>query len=111
MILLVTFVIVFMLHLLYFKITEGTCGSDSWFQKYVNQQEHFLGISYALSFTFMAFAFLEFKENRKDALKAEIGGGLLAVILWFLCFLLGCCGSPMLIVYLNIIGLSKFMYL
>ena len=104
---LVTFITVFVLHLLYFKLTEGTCGSVSWFQRYVKEQEHFLGISYALSFAFMAFAFLKFKENRKNALKAAIGGGLLAVILWFLCFLLGCCGSPMLIVYLNLIGLSS----
>ena len=104
----VTFIIVFMLHIVHFKLTGGACGSVPWFQKYIKEQEHFLGISYALSFAFMAFAFLKFKENRKDALKAAIGGGLLAVILWFLCFLLGCCGSPMLIVYLNIIGLSKF---
>ena len=104
---LATFITVFVLHLLYFKLTEGTCGSVSWFQRYVKEQEHFLGISYALSFAFMAFAFLKFKENRKNALKAAIGGGLLAVILWFLCFLLGCCGSPMLIVYLNLIGLSN----
>lgn len=102
-----TFISVFTLHLLYFKLTEGTCGSISWFQKYIKEQEYFLGISYALSFAFMAFAFLKFKENRKCALKAAIGGGLLAIILWSLCFLFGCCGSPMLIVYLNLIGLSS----
>jgi len=105
---LATFIIVFILHIFYFKVNEGGCGSTPWLQKYIKEQEHFLGISYALSFAFMAFAFLKFKENRKDALKAAIGGGLFAVILWFLCFLLGCCGSPMLIVYLNMIGLSKF---
>lgn len=104
---LATFITAFILHLLYFKLTEGTCGGIPWFQKYVLEQEYFLGISYALSFAFMAFAFLKFKENRKHALKAAIGGGLLAVILWFLCFLFGCCGSPMLIVYLNLIGLSS----
>ena len=104
---LVTFITVFLLHLLYFKLTEGTCGGIPWFQKYIKEQEHFLGISYALSFAFMAFAFLKFKENRKRAWKAAIGGGLLAVVLWFLCFLFGCCGSPMLIVYLNLIGLSS----
>jgi hypothetical protein len=55
----------------------------------------------------MAFAFLKFKENRKVALKAAFGSGLLAIFLWFICFLFGCCGSPMLVVYLNLIGLSK----
>jgi hypothetical protein len=38
---------------------------------------------------------------------ATFGSGLLAVLLWFLCFFFGCCGSPMLIAYLNLIGLSK----
>jgi hypothetical protein len=104
---LVTFITVFMLHLLYFKLTQGACGSIAWFQRYIKEQEHFLGISYALSFAFMALAFLKFKENRKRALKAAIGGGLLAVVLWFICFLFGCCGSPMLIVYLNLVGLSS----
>ena len=104
---LATFITVFMLHLLYFKLTEGACGTISWFQKYIREQEYFLGISYALSFTFVTFAFLKFKENRKSALKAAIGGGLVAVVLWFFCFLFGCCGSPMLILYLNLIGLSS----
>ena len=105
---LTTFITAFMLHLFYYKITESSCTGSAWFQKYIMEQEYFLGISYALSFAFMAFAFLKFKENRKKALKAALGGGILAIILWFLCFLFGCCGSPMLIVYLNLIGLSKF---
>ena len=104
---LTTFITVFMLHLFYYKITESSCAGSGWFQKYIMEQEYVLGISYALSFAFMAFAFLKFKENRKKALKAALGGGILAIILWFLCFLFGCCGSPMLIVYLNLIGLSK----
>lgn len=104
---LVTFVIVLMLHLLYSKLIESSCAGGAWFQKYIKEQEHFLGISYALSFAFMSFAFLKFKENRKAALKAALSSGLLAVLLWFLCFLFGCCGSPMLVVYLNLIGLSK----
>lgn len=102
------FIIIFALHLLIYKIVEGNCGGIGWFQKYINDQEYFLGISYALSFAFMAFAFLQYKENKKNSLKAAAGGGLLAVVLWLSCFLFGCCGSPMLIVYLNLIGLSSF---
>lgn len=105
---LVAFIVIFAFHLLYFKFTEEACEGIPWFQKYIEEQEYFLGISYALSFAFITFAFLKFKENRKSALKAALGGGLWAVILWFTCFLFGCCGSPMLIVYLNLIGLSKF---
>lgn len=103
----IVFIIVFISHIAYFKFIEGACGDIFWFKKYIQEGEHFLGISYALSFTFMVFAFLKFKENRKSALKVAIGGGLWAVALWFFCFLFGCCGSPMLIVYLNLIGLSK----
>ncbi|MEK6714690.1 MAG: hypothetical protein AABY43_01425 [Candidatus Omnitrophota bacterium] len=101
-----TFIIVFILHIFYFKVTEGGCGSTPWLQKYIKEQDYFLGISYALSLAFMAFAFLKYKENRKSALKAGLGSGLLAALLWFSCFFFGCCGSPMIIVYLNLFGLS-----
>lgn len=104
---LATFVIVFILHILYFKITESSCAGSEWFQKYIKEEWYFLGISYALSFAFMAFAFLKFKKNRKAALKVAFSGGILTIFLWFTCFLFGCCGSPMLVVYLNLIGLSK----
>lgn len=102
------FISVFIMHLLIYRVVEGNCGGVGWFQKYINDQEYFLSISYALSFAFMAFAFLQYKENKKNSLKAAAGGGLIAVVLWFSCFLFGCCGSPMLIVYLNLIGLSSF---
>lgn len=102
-----TFIVVFILHMVYFKLIEGACADTSWFKRYIQEQEYFLGISYALSIAFVAFAFLKFKENRRRALKAALAGGTLAIILWFLCFLFGCCGSPMLIVYLNLIGISS----
>ncbi len=105
-ILLAIFIAVFMSHLLYLKMTETSCAGGAWFQKYIKEQNYFLGISYALSFAFMVFAFLKYKENRKSALKAGLGSGLLAVVLWFSCFFFGCCGSPMIIVYLNLFGLS-----
>ncbi|MDP2923994.1 MAG: hypothetical protein Q8O30_09810 [Candidatus Omnitrophota bacterium] len=103
---LATFVIVFILHLLYFKLISRECTDIAWFQEYIKGKEYFLGISYALSIAFMVFAFLKFKENRKNALRAALGGGFLAILLWFFCFLFGCCGSPMPVVYLNLIGLS-----
>ncbi len=107
-VLLAVFVAVFALHLLYFKITSAKCEEGiGWLQKYILGQEYFIGISYGLSFAFMVFAFFKYRENNKGALKAAAGGGLLAVVLWLSCFLLGCCGSPMLIVYLNFIGLSS----
>lgn len=103
---LVTFITVFILHILYFKITEENCEAIGWFQRYIREQEYFLGISYALSIAFITFSFLKFKENRKKALKAATAGGSFTIILWLFCFLSGCCGSPMLIVYLNLVGIS-----
>lgn len=102
-----TFIVVFILHIVYFRFTEGACQDTSWFKRYINEQEYFLGISYASSVAFVVFSFLKFKENRGKALKAALGGGFFAIILWFLCFLFGCCGSPMLIVYLNLVGISS----
>lgn len=104
---LVTFIGIFIVHLLYFRYLERSCEGNSWFQKYIQGQEYFLGISYALSFAFIAFAFLKFKDNRKNALKAAMGGGIFTVILWTFCFLFGCCGSPLLIMYINLIGISS----
>lgn len=103
---LAAFIIVIALHLLYFKMTEESCESIGWIQRYVGEREIFLGVSYALSAAFIAFSFLKFKEGRKGALKAAGAGGFFALILWVLCFLSGCCGSPMLIVYLNLFGVS-----
>lgn len=103
---LITFIAVIILHLLYFKIRKESCGAIGWFQRYIRDQEIFLGISYALSFAFIAFSFLKFKEDKKNALKAATAGGFFTIILWLFCFLFGCCGSPMLIVYLNLLGVS-----
>lgn len=104
---LVIFVIVIILHSLYFKFTEESCEAIGWLQRYIRDQEIFLGISYALSIAFITFSFLKFKEGRKNALRAAGAGGFFTVILWLFCFLSGCCGSPMLIVYLNLFGISS----
>lgn len=105
--LLAVFVIVFLMHLLYFKFARQECGSAPWFQKYMGKQEYFIGASYALSFAFMAYAFLRYKEKKKAALQAAAGSGFMAIVLWSACFLLGCCGSPMAGIYLNWLGLSS----
>jgi hypothetical protein len=106
-VLLIVFVIVFLIHLLYFRFVKQNCGSAPWFQKYVGKQEYFIGVSYALSFAFMMYAFLKYKEKRKAALQAAAGSGFMAMVLWLSCFLLGCCGSPMAGIYLNWFGLSS----
>lgn len=97
------FCVVFILHLLYFKLA---CVGNGWLTKYLSEQEYFLGASYGLSFGFMSYALLVFGRNKKAALKAAGGSGIFAIFLLMLCFFFGCCSSPMLIVYLNLLGLS-----
>jgi hypothetical protein len=76
---------------------------------YFASQDYFLGLSYALAAAFTIYAVLKFTESRKAGIAGVTGGVTLAGIIYFgACFLLGCCGSPMLAVYLGLFG-SKFL--
>jgi len=84
----------------------GAATEPSWMQLYLQTQSYWLGFSYALSLTFAVYAFRRYREQRQGAAKnLAIGGvtfsGLLAVAG---CYLIGCCGSPMLAVYLSLFG-------
>ena len=80
----------------------------SWWAQYVETQSYWLGLSYAMSLTFAAVALRRYRERRLgQARNLAVGGltlsGFLAVAG---CYLVGCCGSPMLVVYLNFFGAS-----
>ena len=80
----------------------------SWLRYYLETQSYWLGYSYALALGFAAVALRRYREQRLCAARnLAIGGvtlsGFLAVAG---CFLLGCCGSPMLAVYLGLFGAS-----
>jgi hypothetical protein len=79
---------------------------SSWLSAYVENQKYWLGYSYALALTFAAVAMRRFRENRTGAdRRFAIGGVTLTGVLAATgCFLIGCCGSPMLVVYLNLFG-------
>ncbi len=98
--------------------TEASCGDDcaacegeappaaGWLDRYVAGQNYWLGYSYAASLTFAVAALRRYREQRScTARNVALGGvtasGLLAV---FGCYLLGCCGSPMLPIYLSLFG-------
>jgi hypothetical protein len=75
-------------------------------KRYIETQSYWLGYSYALAFSFAAVALRGYRERRSCTAKGlAIGGatfsGLLAVAG---CYLIGCCGSPMLGVYLSLFG-------
>jgi hypothetical protein len=73
---------------------------------YIETQSYFLGYSFALSLAFASVAIRQYIEKRTMAAKgAAIGGLSLSTILGFAgCFLTGCCGSPMLAVYVSLLG-------
>jgi hypothetical protein len=64
-----------------------------------------LGASYALAACFIIIALGRFRERRREALAGAAGGTMLAGGIYaFGCFMLGCCGSPLAIVWLSLLG-------
>lgn len=74
--------------------------------RYVESQDYWLGYSYALALSFAVLALRRYREGRSCAARNMAIGGV--TFTGFLaaagCFLVGCCGSPMLVVYLNLFG-------
>lgn len=81
-------------------------AEPSWLSRYLETQGYWLGYSYALSLAFAAAALRRYREERYCSTKTLAIGGL--TFSGFLalagCFLAGCCGSPMLVVYLSLFG-------
>lgn len=78
----------------------------SWLKAYFEGGHFWLGYSYGVSLAFAAAALRTYRERRlKAGRNLALGGlsfsGALAVAG---CYLLGCCGSPMLAVYLSLFG-------
>ncbi len=81
-------------------------GPSSWFPTYIEAGSFWLGYSYALSVAFAAVALRRYHRNRScGAGRFAVAGvtwtGVLSVAG---CYLVGCCGSPMLVVWLNLFG-------
>jgi len=78
--------------------------SDS-LQTYSSFGAPWLGASYALSAAFTMYALLVFRENRRKAAAGAVGGLAAMGALYAVgCFALGCCGSPLLPIYLSLLG-------
>ncbi len=86
---------------------EGPAG---WLPAYLETGSYWLGYSYALSLAFAAVALRRFLRDRSRATGGlALGGFTLAGFLSVTgCFLVGCCGSPMLVVWLNLLG-ARFL--
>jgi len=110
----VAFVTVFVFHLIY-SVWEVTEISKQWVQikeitplaQYLQNQQYFLSFSYALASAFTTYALVSFLQNRKRGVVGVVGSATVTGFLYFAgCFLLGCCGSPMLVVYMSLFGSS-----
>ncbi len=108
------FVAVYFLHGVY-SLWDAARLSAKWaaidnappFSRYIEQQDYFMGLSYGLAAAFTVYSFIRFSTGQRGGLTGAIGGMTLTGILYFGgCFLLGCCGSPMLTVYLSLFGSS-----
>lgn len=80
--------------------------SASFWQSYMISQDYFVSFSYALSASFAVWATARFVYSRRRAAAVGAFGGVSLVT--FLaaagCFLIGCCGSPMLPIYVSLFG-------
>lgn len=109
-----SFLLFFVFHFLYklYKISLVSkkwvsTGNSNLFLAYIKNQDYFISLSYAILFSFSIYLILSFFEGNKKNISQAIGGiGLLGIFYFFLCFLLGCCGSPMLGIYLSLFGVS-----
>ena len=73
---------------------------------YVRAQEHWMGLSHGLSGAFVTWVLRRFLRDRQRVTRTAAAGGisLSGVLVAGGCFLTGCCGSPMLAVYLGLLG-------
>lgn len=86
------------------SVSENTISG---YEMYFQDGEYYFGLSYALAIAFTHFAFSRIKIDRKKGATGFLGGITFSALLaTFGCFIIGCCGSPMAIVYINMFGSS-----
>jgi len=87
-------------------VTVAPSQPASWWQIYVDNQSYWLGYPYALSLAFAAYTLIRYHEVHSKAMRNMALGGVTfsGILLFAGCHLIGCCGSPLLIVYLNLFG-------
>jgi tetrahydromethanopterin S-methyltransferase subunit A len=74
---------------------------------YISQRDYLLSLSYAIAAAFTLYAWLRARANAKSGAPGVVGGFTLAGLLSLGgCWFVGCCGSPLLPVYLSLFGSS-----
>ncbi len=111
----VAFVAVFVGHVSYLRYltiapqkdwADNFNPSVSFWHSYLISQDYFVSFSYALSASFAVWATARFVySRRRTAVVGAFGGvSLLTLLTAAGCFLIGCCGSPMLPIYISLFG-------
>ncbi|MDD2733645.1 MAG: hypothetical protein PHF56_06860 [Desulfuromonadaceae bacterium] len=101
------FIGIMALHLIYSVILRGSaCGPQPTVLSYITNGDVFLGFSLAVGALFTCCCLRRFSYTRSRGAVAGAVGGTAAItgVAAAGCFLTGCCGSPMLIVYAGILG-------
>ena len=92
------FVLVFLAEVFYFKIF-AMHSNPRWWTFYLRMEHYFVSFSIALAFAYGAFAFIRMRGRSKGALG---GSAIIAFLVWFT----SCCGAPILVIILGILGIS-----
>lgn len=80
---------------------------DSRWTRYYESEEHWLGLSYSMAGAFAVWCFLRILRMKRKSIATNAGGLTVSGVLWAsVCFLTGCCGSPMLPIYIGLFGPS-----
>lgn len=112
-----TFLSVFFSHAYYIR-QQAALPADGWadvgvgygglwgFESYIAEQDFYLSFSYALGASFAMWAVGQYIRTRQAAMATGAVGSVtfVGVLMAAGCFLIGCCGSPMLGVYLGLFG-------
>jgi hypothetical protein len=109
------FLAVFVGHVLYLRYltiapqkgwADSFTPSGSFWLNYMISQDYFVSFSYALSASFAVWATARFVYFRRRAAAVGALGGVSVIALLAAagCFLIGCCGSPMLLIYVSLFG-------
>lgn len=111
------FVVVLLGHALYLR-RQATMPTEGWadvgvghgglwgFDYYFQAQDYYVGFSYALGAAFTAWALMQYFAVRQAALAAGAAGSvtLVGILMGAGCFMIGCCGSPMIGIYAGMFG-------
>ena len=111
----VAFVAIFAGHMLYLRHLMSAPQKDwadnfnpsvNFWRSYIVSQDYFVSFSYALSASFAVWAAARFIYLRRRAAAIGAFGGvsLVTILAAAGCFLIGCCGSPMLPIYISLFG-------